>query len=308
MKTVFLLISVLFLFGCRKKSEPALPVATEITSVWGIGKIIPEKEIIQLAMQSSGVVQEVLAADNDSLSKGAPILCLDSQTEQPDVAIANATIHTQEAVIEAKKARIKEEQAKTDYKQEEFDRIQRLFDEGAGTGQERDNAKADLLVQKATLDQVRQELKSEISKLTEAKKTLSLKEANLHKRCLTAPDSGILLELTVHPGEYVQEGATVGQFQPDSRYIATCEIDELFAHLVQTGQKALLFSSGGIDTLGTGKVIFTGRYLKKKSLFYEKAGEAEDRRVVEVKIMPDHPLPLLPNSKVECSIRIKQNP
>lgn len=299
-----LLCLLLFAWGCRQQKSPAEPPIKEITSVRGIGKIIPENEILKLALQTSGTVASVFAHENDSLTSGSTILCLTDQSEMNEVALAQAAITSQRAQIAATKAQVTEEKAKEANLQLEYDRIARLYADGAETGQVKENAATELQVQQSTFQRAQEDLTREISKLNEAEKNLELKKTMLEKRCLKAPLSGILLELNVHPGEYVTEGITVGQFRPDGSKIAVCEIDELFADRVKVGQKAYLLSSGGMDTLATGRVFFTGEFLKKKSLFYEEAGEAEDRRVMEVKIRPDHPTSLLLNAKIECSILI----
>ena len=49
-----------------------------------------------------------------------------------------------------------------------------------------------------------------------------------------------------------------------------------------------------------------GPYLKKKSLFSEQAGDAEDRRVREVRITLKNAEKILFNTRVECVMAIKK--
>ena len=81
-------------------------------------------------------------------------------------------------------------------------------------------------------------------------------------------------------------------------------VDELLANRVQPGQKAVVRAIGTDKVLAEGDVIYAAPLLKKKSLFAETAGEQEDRRVREVKILLHDPKNLLLNARVECEISL----
>lgn len=307
MKTIYPILFLLILagYGCSKKETQ--PYNPQVSSVNGVGKIIPEAEIRNLAMESSGIIQTISLQENDPAKTGDVILCLDNQTENNDIAIAIAQVRTQKSTIEAQRARLGEEKAKTANLTTEYERVIRLYQVGAETGQTKDNLATDLQVQEKSLARTTEDLKREISKLEEIQSELILKQTILEKRYLRAPTDGILLDLTVKQGEYVKQGDAIGQFLPVGPKVVICEVDELFADQIQEGQKAYILSTGGRDTLDTGTVFFISRFLKKKSLFYEKAGETEDRRVLEVKIRPDKPTRLLLNAKIECAIQVEKS-
>lgn len=302
--TLFL---ILLLTGCGKKSKPAAEpgrVDPAPVAVSGVGKILPEAELVNLAMQSDGIVVRIDARKNDTLPKGSAILLLDDEAAVREVQAARARVRAQQSLLKVSEARLREEQAKTENSIKEFARIRRLYDEGAETGQTLDDKRTALSVQEATLKSSEEQLGNDSAKLLELQESVRIAEIALQNKTLRAPENGILLDLTVQTGEYVKSGDAIGEFAPASPLVASCEIDEMFAGKVKTGQNAYILSPGARDTLAVGKVIFAGSFLKKKSLFYEKPGEAEDRRVREVKILPDRPLPLMINSKVECSILV----
>lgn len=303
MKIWLFILLIALAEGCRRNNQRPTPALPAVTAVRGIGKIVPQQEIIRLAMPASGNVEAILKEENDSVSAGTPLIRLSSPQESAELALAEASADAQRALATAQQSAVSEEEARLHNMQTEYDRIDRLYRDGAETGQVRDNAATDLKVQQAVVEKSRRQLQSEQSKLTESLRNIAVRKSILEKRVLKAPTDGTLLAISVHPGEYVQEGTEIGQFRPNGAVIALCEVDELFASRIRPGQRAYLLSVGGTDTIGTGKVIFCSRYLKNKSLFYEEAGEAEDRRVLEVKILPDKPLPLLLNSKIECSIQ-----
>ncbi|MEG1187242.1 MAG: HlyD family efflux transporter periplasmic adaptor subunit [Bacteroidales bacterium] len=302
MRLLLFILLIALADGCRREQKTQQPIPDKPVAVRGIGKIVPEQEIIQLAMPVSGNIETIRVAENDSVGAQTPLIILASSSEKEELAVAKAAALSQQAQLKATIAQVNEEEARLQNQQTEYARIERLYQQGAETGQVRENAETELKVQQAVVERTRKELQRETELLAEAHQTVALREALLKKRTLYAPVAGTVLEINVKPGEYIAEGAVIGQFRPNGPKIALCEIDELFAPRIKNGQKAYLLSSGGVDTLGSGTVIFRGEFLKKKSLFYEEAGEAEDRRVLEVKILPDRPLPLLLNSKIECSI------
>jgi hypothetical protein len=52
-------------------------------------------------------------------------------------------------------------------------------------------------------------------------------------------------------------------------------------------------------------VVLASPYLRKKSLFADKAGDLEDRRVREVRVQLDQPEKVLLGARVECVIEIE---
>ncbi len=85
------------------------------------------------------------------------------------------------------------------------------------------------------------------------------------------------------------------------------EVDELFAGRLSIGLDADIRYVGSDSVVAKGKVIFLSPYLKKKSLFSQKANEQEDRLVREVRIKIEGESGLILNSKVESVIVLKKS-
>jgi len=79
---------------------------------------------------------------------------------------------------------------------------------------------------------------------------------------------------------------------------------ELFAGRLSQGLDADIRFVGSDSVVARGKVIFLSPYLKKKSLFSQKANEQEDRLVREVRIKLEGDNGLILNSKVESVIKL----
>ncbi len=124
------------------------------------------------------------------------------------------------------------------------------------------------------------------------------------KSIIRAPQNGRLLEVSARVGASLTPGQRYAQLAPEGRLTALCEIDELFADEIKTGQAAFVRYKGYPDTVSKGTVLYAAPYLKKKSLFSDEVGVKEDRRVREVRILLDNQA-LLINRQVECIIKIK---
>ena len=88
MKYYFLLIFLIsILTSCNNKSaKEKLGIentkqAIAINQIVGIGKIIPENDIIQLSSPENGIVQKIYKKENDTVSIGTVILELDHDLE-----------------------------------------------------------------------------------------------------------------------------------------------------------------------------------------------------------------------------------
>ncbi|MGL4292885.1 MAG: HlyD family secretion protein [Bacteroidales bacterium] len=305
-KITFLFFSFLIslLVGsCGKKDSSFKTDEQDSLFVRGVGKVIPEDEILQLSLDQEGVVDFIYVAENDTVFVGEPVLQLSNQQQENQILIAEAQIITQQKRIESQKAILEEEKTRMANKRLEYERILRLYQENAETGQVKDDMAAEVKIQEAVIVSVQKQLEGEIKRLEELGRMKEQDQTQLSKRTLYSPHDGLILELPVKKGEYLKGGSTAAQLQPFGKIVVLCEIDELFAPQIKEGQRAFLISSASLDTIGSGEVVFASKYLKKKSLFYEQAGESEDRRVMEIKILPDSILPVLLNSKIECSVK-----
>jgi multidrug resistance efflux pump len=183
-------------------------------------------------------------------------------------------------------------------------RLKRLLGKGAETQQVVDNAITSLESLEANIQRLQAGVEVSKSKLAEIKVALNLAQTERDQKIIKSPVSGKILEVSTNIGSSLDTRQSFAQINPQGKTIAVCEIDELFADKVVVGQKAWIRNLGSQDTLSTGLVSFTSSFLKKKSLFTDQAGEKEDRRVREIKILIDQPEKLLINARVECVIEL----
>ena len=183
-------------------------------------------------------------------------------------------------------------------------RDEALFKGNALSQQALDNTRAvapDLEQQiRAQEAQIRQQQ----SRLGEIEADIRYFQTLAGQKIVRAPFNGVCLSVDARVGEYIDAQTAIGDFAPAGPVIALTEIDELFADKIKTGQKAVIRPQGSTEALTTGTVVLCSPYLRKKSLFSEKAGDLEDRRVREVRVQLDDPARVLLGARVECIITV----
>jgi len=306
-------IASLVLYGCNSDNQndngengidsTQLFTPARATEVTGIGKIEPENGIIALASNVSGVVVRQFKARGDSVKKGDPILQLDNVIEQSRYEQAASQVPSQRSQIEIAKESVREAETTVRYNREQLTTAQNLLTKGAETKENVDNLEQTLQKSEIELANRRLQVRQAEQRLNEIRQQSKVSEEEKKQRLLLAPEDGVLLDLYATVGSAVKQLDSYADFAATGPLIVRAEVDELFAHRVQTGQKAVIRLAGG-DTLTFGTVAYVAPYLKKKSLFQEQASDLEDRRVREIRVaIPtnDH---LLPNTKVECIIQL----
>jgi multidrug efflux pump subunit AcrA (membrane-fusion protein) len=290
-----------------QKAEPKIIIQPiHVKEVVGLAEIAPENEIIPISSEIGGVVSLILKKENDSVKKGEIILELNHTINNAKIDQNTSQIKSQMLQIKVDQASVVEYQAKYANAQVQLKRLEKLLADGAESGQNVDDAKTNLLSFGSNLLRLQGQVKVSISKLSETKAALELTNQEKNQKIIRSPVNGKILQIDPVLGSTVDNKNSFGQISPIGKIIAICEIDELFANSIKVGQKAWIRNLGSLDTLATGKIYFASSYLKKKSLFADLAGEKEDRRVRQIKIVLDNPEKLLLNSRVEAVINISQ--
>ncbi len=314
MKHCFLLLlSLSILVSCNNKSgdeKLASEKSNEVVNfnrVVGIGKIIPENDIIQLSSPVNGIVQGIYKKENDTVHIGSVVVELEHHIEDAKLVQLNFEVETQIEQIKADEANLDEAEAKYSNAKMELKRLQNLLLKGAETQQTVDDAITNLKSLNANINRFKANVTVAKSKLQEAKAALKANQIERDQKIIKSPVGGKILELAVLLGGAVSIQQSFAQISPEGKTIAICEIDESNAGKISVGQKGWIRNVGSLDTLSTGTVYFASSFLKKKSLFTDQSGEKEDRRVRTIKIMLDNPAKLLLNARVECVIDISGN-
>lgn len=300
---------VLLLFSCGsdKKETAQLNNIDSITvkEVVGIANIEPLQRILTLTPEASGIVKKINVDINQSVKKGDILYVLDNTTELAQLHQAQSKLATQKAVIEKNEAALKTAENNVSNAKINFDRSQNLFNSSAITKKQFEDEQLNYETKKLQLESARTDLQQAQKRLSELASDVEYYQTILDKKTIKAPLDGKILSIDIKLGATVTTSTNLSDFAPDGPVMAITEIDELFADQVKVGQPARIRAQGDTIILATGKVILAAPYLRKKSLFSDKADNLEDRRVREVRVQLDSTETLLIGSRVECIIDLK---
>jgi multidrug efflux pump subunit AcrA (membrane-fusion protein) len=308
----FLFVTLIFYACGNKTKKENLKIenakkAIAVNQIVGIGKIVPENDIIQVSSPVNGIVMKIDKKENDTVHIGDVLLQLDHQLEDEKITQMNKEVATQAAQIKVDAASVGEWTAKASNAKKELQSLQNLLMKGAETQQAVDDKATELKTIKANLNKLVATVNVSKRKWQETKTAMQSAVIERDQKIIKSRIDGKILEISVLIGSSVSIAQSIAQISPLGNTIAICEIDELNAEKIIVGQKGWIRNIGASDTLSTATVYSALSFLKKKSLFTDQSGEKEDRRVRTIKMMIDQPEKLLLNARVECVVDISSN-
>jgi multidrug resistance efflux pump len=231
-------------------------------------------------------------------------LQLDDDAEQNKINELKVKIATQRTQIEITQSKVTEVIANLKNKKLLLDRAKQLITKGAETQQVYDNLATDLEVLEANLSAAKTQVQLANSELNELQAQLKTLYQEAGKKVFRAPFSGIILDRTVNQGESVSQFASYAEVAPQGKLIIRAEVDEMFSNSIKIGDTVEIVNIGSSNVMAKGQISSMAPYLKKKSLFSEKADDQEDRRVREIRISVADDKNLVINAKIECNIKL----
>lgn len=104
-------------------------------NVVGVGKIVPQGGVIELAAPAAGIVMEINAKPGKKVSRGDLILTLYNSDEELALKEADSRIRTQEMSIESAKITIDQERIAYSDLTRQLNDAKELLSAGATTGE-----------------------------------------------------------------------------------------------------------------------------------------------------------------------------
>lgn len=304
---IVLLTAILLLAACGSKQEKSTPSQTELTppQIVGIGKVVPQGGVIELAAPASGIVKEVHRRAGESVKEGELILTLYSSDEELAVREADTRLKSQELAVQSAKIMLEQQRVLHTEQERLLKDARELLGVGATTGENVRTLQNEFDRGAEQMKKLENDYRMQQSQLNELKIQRASRAGDLQKKVFRAPTDGVLLDLAPHVGEAVSQYQQYGRISPDTPLVVMVEIDELFAHKLQLGQPCQINLQGNAEVAATGKIVRISPDLKKKSLFSDSGTDLEDRRIREIEVsLTEIKKPLFIESKVECSVQL----
>lgn len=280
-------------------------ILAEISEVQAIGKVAPADDWAIISSPVAARIQHILVAAGDTVAQGQPLLLLEPGNAALDIAEAEARLASVQAdnrstLEELGKAQVQATELKAIYETSQL-----LLEKGAETREKTASDLSNWKQQERVINSLEQQLHAQ--RASEKEQTILLQKVQnqLADFSIPSPQSGIVTDLNIRVGQYINGSEELGRIANTSRPIIDAEIDELFADDVRVGQSVHILTVGRGDTLARGHVSYTSPVLSDKSILYETANEGEDRRVRRIKVTPDGPVSLIINAKVTCAIKVR---
>ena len=218
---------------------------------------------VLLSSQVAAAIVDVPVTDNQPCEAGAVLVRLDArdfqaqvdqaqaQVDQAQATIANldAQLDAQQARIEQAQKQVVQAQAAQTFAQEEFNRYQKLAQSAAGTVQQAQQARSNLLQGEAglaaaqanpvatekQLPVLQTQRRSAEGQVAQAQAQLRQAQANLSRTEIMAPVAGRVARLSAAKGAYAQVGQGLMMFVPNEIWV-TANFKETQLARMQPGQ------------------------------------------------------------------------
>lgn len=310
---LFLIICAAYI-SCKRKKEvnadnqntSIAKIMSEVDSVIAIGKVKSENGNYIIASNTSGIIEQLLVKEGDTVKLGQPLIKLYNPTGNIDMDITQAKVSILNDQVKTLKVDLEQQKIQLDYLKRKLASTKLLFEKGAET-------KDNFLSDETNYQQQQEIVKSLLTQIATAENQVQEQRLEVQKEnivaneyTITSPGSGTISSLDVKIGQYINNSAIVGEVINLDQLIIEAEVDELFADEIRTGQIVTFKNINTKQILGQGTIIYAAPILVNKSILFESANEAEDRRVRKIKIKPSaETKDLFVNAKVECQIKTK---
>ena len=265
------LFACIALSSCSRE-KPAAPaesktvsavraVRTTITVALDYSARIKPKQEIVVSPKVSGRVASVAADVSQKVRRGQVLFTLESKDAEAQTRQARAALESARAnltrtsdsslssqLIQAEAA-VKQAQVQDDDTRDFADRVQRLFEQGTASRQQRDDAKAKADAAGITLDMARQNLSLLRTKagpqstglastqVDQAQAAADLAESQLSNSVVVSPLSGVVASRAVDPGELVAAGNPAFVVIDVNSVTAETSVDEGMVQKVHPGER-----------------------------------------------------------------------
>ena len=302
------LVLLLAVVSCKnekkQKEEEKAKVSAIYGSVIAIGKVIPEDGWVQISSPVSAEIKEIRVKEGDEVEQGQVLMILKENNEELDVAQSQAQLESLKAAHQTNLSDLAKQDIILQELKSKYETSKALFAKNAETKEKVENDLSNLKQQEELISGLRSQIKANKASEKEQSILISKNKQSLQDYQITAIKKGVIAELNVQLGQTINGTEELGKIVDKDNIIIEAEVDELFADSVKIGQTVDINFVGKPTVIGKGKIVYVSPTLMNKSILFETANEAEDRRVRRIRIEPEKNPSLLINSKVECKVKL----
>ena len=314
-----LLLPLFFISACSSREAPpnagkpqGVPVklqnvenGTVEESSEYLGNLEAENRV-DLRPETEGRVRQIYVSAGSSVAAGTPIVQLRPEKTQAEVggAIANvnaavASRTNAEAQIKAVEAQRVSDAATVDLQNQQYQRISGLVAQGALPKQQLDQVTRDRDAARATLNATEEKIRAaratldqQNAALQQAQSTVESKNEDLKETKVVAPIAGVVGDVTVKLGDYVNTNQTLTSIIQNKTLNLSLKISADRTSELRLGLPVQLIGDKDNDMLGTGRISFISpqvdaqnQQILAKASFPNPEGILRDGQKVRAKVI-----------------------
>lgn len=295
--------------GDRKEAKTTMRSTEEIIqqldTVNAIGKVTAANGTAIIASATTGMIKDIQVKEGDTVAEGALLINLSNQLGAINIATAKTKLTAINGEKQITTKDIEREQISLSFLEQKYKTSKTLYEKQAETKENYLNDESNYLQQQERIASLKKQQQINLSQAQEQQLNIDKEKITSNNYNITAPRAGVIINLYVQVGQNVNNNESLGEIIDTENIIIEAEVDEMFADKIAVGQDVSFVNISTKQLLGKGKIIYSAPILMNKSILFETANEADDRRVLRVKIKPNSPKHLLINAKVECQIKIR---
>jgi len=208
--------------GATEVTTEKVQRRTIIETVSANGKIQPEVEL-KISSDVSGEIVELELKEGNHVEKGDLLVKIKPDSYQSALDRASAAVSTSQSNIETAKAQLAQVKAQFANAEASYLRSKKLFEQGAVSQADFDNAKASYESAKAQVESAEEGVKAAMFNVSSAEASMKEAQTNLAKTSIFAPVSGTVSKLSKKKGERVAGN----QFSEGSEILILANLNEM---------------------------------------------------------------------------------
>lgn len=297
------------LIGCKnEKKKQEEQEKAKLSAIYGsviaIGKVLPEGGWVQISSPISAEVKDIMVKEGDVVEQGQVLMTLKENTEGLDLAQSQSQLESLKAQHQASTKDLAKQEIILKELMSKYETSRSLLAKNAETRENVDKDLSNVKQQEELISGLKSQIRANQATEKEQSIIIAKNRQSLKDYQVTAIKKGIVSELNVEIGQTINGTAELGKIVDSENIVIEAEVDELFADSVKIGQTVDINFVGKPAVIGKGKIVYLSPTLMNKSILFETANEAEDRRIRRIRIEPEGNSTLLINSKVECRIKL----
>lgn len=263
---------------------------------------------VVLQPEANGRITRIYVSSGDRVAAGDPIMELSADRSQAELSAALASISAAQSARDNARAQLQSLvaqririEADVKLQNTEFARTKRLVEAGAQSQQDLDEVERDRDAAIASLAAAKQEIGAAQASLGQAEAFLEQSQAtadatreDLLDKTVTAPIAGVVGDIPVELGDYVQPGGTLTTITQNENLELAIDIPAEQVSKIRLGMPVELFTFGSETPVANGSLSFISpqtdastQTVLAKAQFANATGVLQDNQRVDVRVILD---------------------